>query len=219
MTVTIQQLDFSTNLLRAILWQYDNATRLKALLNSKKAYYDAEHTQFWTDWMRDVFDLRTANAFGLTVWSIILGQPIIFNNVPAPGQPAWGVGSFHRNFGRGNFASGRMSYALSLESARVILRLRYYKLIGTVTVPAINRALKDVFFANYGKAYLTDVGKMTQMYTFTFVPPADMQFAFTNFDVLPRPSTVGSTWRIVVEQPWAFGPTRQNFGHANFTDM
>ena len=219
MTGTIQQLDFSTNLLRALLWQHDNAPRLKALLAEKQAWYDDQNKQFWTDWMRDVFDLRTANPFGLSVWAIILGQPIVFSNVSDPSQPAWGVGTYHRNFGRGNFASGRQSYELSMETARVILRLRYYRLIGTVQAPAINRALKDVFFENYGPAFVTDLLNMKQMYIFGFVPPTDMQFAFNHFDVLPRPSTVGSQWKIVVEEPWAFGPTRQNFGHGNFTDQ
>lgn len=217
MTATIQQFDYTVNLLRALLWQYNSAERLQSLLQQKQDWYELNHDEFWTDWERDVFNLKTANAFGLAVWSIILGQPISFPNINDPAQPTWGFESFHRNFDRGNFAGGSQSYTLSPETARVILRLRYYKLIGTVQVPAINRALKDVFYDDYGPAFVTDLNDMNLFYIFGFVPPTDMQFAFDNFDVLPRPSTVGIDWRVVVEEPWAFGPTRSNFDHSNFS--
>lgn len=217
MTQTIQAFDYNVDLEKAILWQYEEAVRIRTLLTEKQGWYDAEQAAFWTDWQRDMFDLRTANAFGLAVWSIILGQPIIFQNVSNPAEPTWGFGTYHKNFDRGNFASGSETYTLSIETARVVLRLRYYKLTGSCCVPDINRALKDILAENYGPAWLVDNHDMTQTYVFGFALPSDMNYVFTYFDVLPRPAGVGSTFTTSVEDRFAFGPTRQNFGHGNFS--
>src|SRR4051812_32389498 len=102
----VQQFDFSVDLLRAILWQYTGATNLQALLAEKSDWYFANQQRFWTDWFNDVFDLATANDFGLAVWSIILGQPTYIASGPAPADyPAWGFGAYHKNFGNGNFCN------------------------------------------------------------------------------------------------------------------
>ena len=53
----IQALDYSLNLLRAMLWQYNDAARLEGLLRAKQAWYDQNQTEFWEAWVRDVFDL------------------------------------------------------------------------------------------------------------------------------------------------------------------
>ncbi len=71
----IQQFDYSINLLRALLWQDNTATNLTALLQAKQTWYDENVSTFFEDWVTDVFDIRTANEFGLAVWAIILGVP------------------------------------------------------------------------------------------------------------------------------------------------
>lgn len=219
MTGTIQSFDTSVNLMQSLLWQYNDATKLQSLLQDKQDWYNTNQSKFWDDWYRDVFDLRTANDFGLAVWSIILGQPIIFPNVGDPAKPTWGFGSVHKNFNRGNFVSTNgYTYVLSKETARVCLRLRYYQLTGACTVPAINRALKDVF-AEYGAVYLIDNHNMTQNYIFNFNPPYDMDYAFKNFDILPRPATVGSSFSVIINQAWGFDQYHENFDHGNFSEL
>lgn len=219
MTDTIQTFDTTVDVLRASLWQYQNAERIQSLLASKNAWYLANQTEFWDDWYSDVFDLRTANPFGLMVWSIILGQPIIFPNVGNPDQPTWGFGEFHRNFTRGNFASSSgFTYRLSPETARIVLRLRYYHLTGTCCVPDVNRMLADVF-ADYGPAWLLDNNDMTQLYIFTFALPADLRFVFNNYDILPRPAGVGTDYRVTVEETWGFGEYHENFDNGNFSEL
>jgi hypothetical protein len=75
MATRIQEFDYSINLLRALLWQDNNTPALTALLQAKQAWYDTNVSTFWSDWVTDVFDIRTANEFGLAVWAIILGVP------------------------------------------------------------------------------------------------------------------------------------------------
>jgi hypothetical protein len=71
----VQDFDFSVDLLRALLWQDNSAPILTSLLTQKQDWYDENVTQFWEDWIANVFDVRTANEFGLAVWAIILGVP------------------------------------------------------------------------------------------------------------------------------------------------
>lgn len=218
MTVTIQPFDTSINLLQALLWQYNEATNLQTLLQEKQDWYNLNQTEFWDNWYHDVFDLRTANYFGLSVWSIILGQPIVFPNVGNPSKPTWGFGSFHKNFERGNFVStGGFTYVLTEETARILLQIRYFQLTSAGTVPEINRMLKYVF-QDYGAAWLLDGHDMTQTYIFTFPLSSDLKFLFNNYDVLPRPAGVGSTYREELIESWGFGPYHENFNHGNFTE-
>lgn len=214
---TIQQFDFSVDLLRAILWQCNNAINLQALLDAKDAWYQQNQTEFWTNWIENVFDLRTANDFGLAVWSIILGQPTYISNAASPTDyPSWGFGAFHKNFTRGNFASNTgNTYQLPTETARLLLQLRYFQLTSSGTVPEINRMLKYVF-ANYGSAYLEDRLDMTQRYVFRFPLSSNLILLFENFDVLPRPAGVGSSYYQATISYFGFGVFHTNFGNGNF---
>jgi hypothetical protein len=191
---TIQSFDFSVNLLQAILWEYNNSTNLVGLLSLKAAWYDTNQTEFWQDWSTNVFNLETADQFGLIVWSIILGFPVYINS-GAPSGPFFGFnGSGNVNFDNGILAAPNgSSTTYSLETQRVALRLRAYQIASSGTVPEINRALADIF-SSYGTAYLIDYHDMTQSYYFNFKVPADMAQLFNNTDILPRPAGVGSTW-------------------------
>lgn len=213
----IEQFDFSVDLLKAILWQYTNADNLIALLEQKSAWYDANQTSFWQNWISDVFDLRTANDFGLSVWSIILNQPIfVLNGPPSPSKATWGFGSYRKNFNRGNFtyAHGN-TYRLPTQIARILLQLRYFQLISSGTVPETNRMLKYVF-SNYGSVYLLDGLNMTQEYVFNFPISSDLSLMLNNFDVLPRPAGVKSTYLSGAIARWGFGVYHINYNRGNF---
>ena len=197
MTDGIQQFNYNVDLLKAILWQYNDAANLQSLLEQKKAWYDANQTEFWQDWYTNVFDLRTCNDFGLTVWSIILGLNLYVNFVGS-GRETWGFEQYHLNFENGNFGTTTGSTArLSTASARTILRLRYYQLTGSGTTPEINRIIADVFApyvpAGDSPGYVEDNEDMTITYQFLFQLPTELQYALNYFDVLPRPTGVESS--------------------------
>lgn len=194
---TIQQFDFTVNVLEPLIWQYQNSPNIKSLLQSKQNWYDTNQAGYWNDWYTDVFDMQTANIFGLSVWAIILGQPIVFNNVNDPSQIPWGFGTNNENFTNGNFAGGGGStYALPISAARILLQLRAFQLISSGTVPETNRMLAYVF-ADYGPAWLLDNGDMTQTYVFNFTLTSDLVYIFNNIDILPRPAGVLSTYEEV----------------------
>lgn len=214
----IQTFNFALNLLRALLWKHNRAERLEALVRSKQAWYEVNQSGFWQDWLRDVFDLRTANAFGLQVWARILGVRLSVPVDPSdPDKPTWGFGTFFRNFGRGNFGRrGDGTQLLTLEEQRVLLRLRYLALISRATIPDMNRAVTAVF-GDRGRVYALDPLDMSAVvYVFTFDPGRRLLDLLVEYDALPRPSAVGVTVTVLTRPRFGFGPYNRNFNRGTF---
>ena len=224
LTVNIQQLDFSMNLLAALLWEYNNATSLQGLIQQKQDWYTTNQTDFWEEWITNVFNLSTANQFGLIVWSIILDLPLYVNTAPSSMAPAFGFdNSYFVNFNRGNFQSTTgNSYQLPLATQRLALQLRYFQLCSSGTVPEINRFMNYVFEqyngASQGQVFLEDNHDMTQTYHFRFPVTSDLNYLFENYDILPRPAGVASTWVDDTVNAWGFGPYQLNFNRGNFAE-
>lgn len=192
-----QTFDYSVNVLQALLWRFNTAPNLQSLVVAKQAWYDANQTQFWTDWFTNVFNIPTANDFGCAVWAIILGIPLAVVQQPDPEKPTFGFGLFvttgFYNFNNSNFGVTQQTIIpLTLEQKRLVLRLRYFQLISRGTVTQTNRFLKQLF-ADFGGAYVVDGLDMTCTYVFQFVLPSALQFVFSNYDLLPRPAGVSVT--------------------------
>lgn len=213
----IQAFDFSVNLLRAMLWQYNDAPRLEALVSQKQAWFDVENQGFWDEWQSDVFDLRTANAFGLSVWAIILNMPLTITSGSEPGEERviFGFSLDDENFDNGNFEPW-VELPLTVDQARLILRLRYFQLVTRGTVPEIN-AYFATLFSDLGSAYVVDGLNMTARYVFGFPLSTDLQQVFSLFDLLPRPAGVFVDYVVIPDAvTWGFGRYHLNFGNGNF---
>lgn len=209
----IQPFDFSVDLLRALLWQYNDAVNLQSILRQKSEWYTEKHTAYWTDWTRDVFNLRTANDFGLSVWAIILNMPLTFG-IPGTGdRPVFGFDPVGLNFNNGNFGRDSAGVAsLTTEQRRLVLRLRYYQLVTDGTVPHVNRVLKDVF----GQGYVLDPLDMTCRYVFPQALPSLITQVLENFDLLPRPAGVKLEILINADEVFGFAPIYLNFENGQF---
>jgi len=210
----VQTFDFSVDLLKALLWQHDNAAGLLSLLRQKQRWYDENQTRFWQDWYRDVFNLDTANEFGLAIWSRILNLPLQVQTESAV-RPAWGFGVNHLNFENGSFAATDGQAGLTLEQSRLALKLRYFQITSRGAVPEINEWLEGTF-ADQGLVYVVDNHDMTMTYFFTFEPGAQLRFLFDNFDLLPRPAGVEANLLVQVRPSWGFGPDHLNFNNGSF---
>lgn len=211
----IQTFDFSVDLLRALLWQFNDAARLQSLLTQKQAWYDTAQSEFWEDWVRDVFDLRTANDFGLTVWAIILGVPLSMPGEEDQNKPVWGFGEYRVNFTNGNFAPVYQR-PLTTEQRRIVLRLRYFQLTTRGTVPEINAFFADLF-SDLGPVYVNDALEMNARYVFGFPLSPDLEAVIAGFDLLPRPAGVTVDYVILPSiGGWGFGQYRHNFNNGNF---
>jgi hypothetical protein len=67
--------DFIIDLQKTILWQYDKASKLRSLIDQKQAWYKINVTDFIANFFVNIFNLKTANDFGLSVWGRILNFP------------------------------------------------------------------------------------------------------------------------------------------------
>ena len=215
----VQALDFSVDLLRNLLWQYNEASALQALMTQKKAWYTEQQTEYWTDWARDVFDLQTANDFGLSVWAIILNVPLVVTPEPDGDKPIWGFGSGNTrvNFNNGNFAATAGGFGLTTAQKRLVLRLRYFQLVTRGAAPEINAFMARLFEAE-GSVYVADTGGMKARYIFSFPPDSALELVLRSYDLLPRPAGVGVDFAVVGEADgWGFGRYRENFNNGNFS--
>lgn len=198
---------------QVLTWQYNDATRLQSLIEKHQAWIDRYHNQFWTDWYDDIFNLDTANDFGLSVWAIILG--VSFGVEMSDGtKNIFGFDPYGDNFFASNFsavASGAVQ--LTTEQKRIVLKLRYYQMISRATIPEINAAVKAIF----GNAWVLDPGDMSFVYiVMGGTPTSEQQFIIDNFDVIPRPSGIGFAYRYNIDSAFGFAPYGQNFYNSTF---
>lgn len=199
MTDTIADFDSSVDLVRALLWQHDNATALRSLIESKQDWYNVNQATFWANWYRDVFNIDTANDFGLAVWGRILNVGLGLQVDSTIGIPHFGFGIYHRNFNNGNFARATSGeQALSTDQKRLIIRLRYYQLVSRGTVVEINEAMARIF-GDLGQVFVRDPLDMSKItYVFKFEPSSRVRLILDRMNLLPRPSGIGSEYVIEV---------------------
>jgi hypothetical protein len=198
MTDTIETFNYNTDVLTALLWQYNEATNLEALLRFKNKWLELYNQNFWTAWYPDIFDLRTANLFGLNVWSIILDLPLYVPLSPPVVSDYWGFNEIppintYVNFTNGNFAPGELPPLLTEEEQRIALKLRYYQCVTRGAVPEVNKFL-DFVFGPLGGCWMVDNLDMTITYTFGFhVSTALLKVIQANF-LLPKPAGVAISY-------------------------
>ncbi len=214
--MNIQLFDFIINLLQVILWQYNKAVNLKYILENEQDFYTLSHTDFWNDWYTNVFNLQTADDFGLSVWSIILQLPIQLTPPQPENQRVWGFGQFRKNFENGNFAADGGSAGLTTEEKRLVLKLRYYQLVSNGAIPNTNEFL-NFAFQNFGTCYVLENFGMEITVVFGFEIGSTLLAFIKKYDLIPRCSGVGIRYTYEFQDVWGFGPNRKNFTHGNFT--
>src|SRR5690554_6298299 len=210
-----QAFDFSVNLMRSILWQYEGAPKAIALAQADQDFIDQNHSEFWDNWITDVFDLTTANAFGLAVWARILDLPISITEVRNV-EDVWGFGVYNENFENGGFGvAADTDLMLDVESARQLLRLRWVQLTMRPTVPNINRALEDILGPGIVEV-IDEYDMLYATYFFQRTPDYKLRRLLERTNVLPRPSTVGVQWVVQVRLAFGFGEHHLNFNNGSF---
>lgn len=202
----IESFDYTIDLLQSVLWQYDDADRIISLITQKQAWYTENVSQFWTDWYTNVFNLLTANDFGLMIWSIILNVPYLIPITPTD-KPIVGFNTEPPenpwvNFDRGTFAdNGSSRPVLRTEEQRLFLRLRYFQLISNGTVPFINFYMNLLFNdpsgLYVGGAWVLDNFDMSMEYQFNCPISPGLFEAITQYNVLSKPTGVSLTYTIL----------------------
>ncbi|HGN2287361.1 TPA: DUF2612 domain-containing protein, partial [Proteus mirabilis] len=197
--MNIQQFDYHSDLLQAILWQYENADKLKSLAHFKADYFHQSTVLFWQNWYRDIFNIDTANDFGLAVWGRILDVPLGIDISPSEKTKiGFGFGKKKANFNANFRRNTDYTLSLTLDQKRMLIRMRYFNLTQSPTVTNINQFLKRFFWRGESKVFVLDPFDMTYMYyVFNFNPDERLRLLLENFDLMPRPSGVGVKYRII----------------------
>ncbi|MGQ7948095.1 DUF2612 domain-containing protein [Providencia sp. PROV258] len=214
----IQSFDFHSDLLRAILWQYEDAENLKVLAQYKANYFERATTQFWSGWYRDVFNIDTANELGLNIWARILDVPLGIDVSPSDiAKIGFGFGKKKANFNANFRRNTDYTLSLTVEQKRLVVRMRYFNLTQSPTVTNINQFLKQFFWQADSKVFVLDPLDMSYLYyVFSFNPDERLRVLLENFDLMPRPSGVGVKYRIVTKKSFGHGQHRKNFLSSNF---
>ena len=79
---------------------------------------------------------------------------------------------------------------LTLEERRAVLKLRYFYLTTSCSVPEINKNLNRIFFDNFGALYMLDNLDMSVTYVFDFSPSDNLLTVLNSYNILPTPSGV-----------------------------
>jgi hypothetical protein len=232
--MNIEEFDYSVNVLEALLWQYNDASNLQALLADKQAWYQTNQTEFWENWYTNVFNLITANLFGLSVWAYILNLPLFVTQNDQPNDaPIFGFNAYdpayptlintYMNFGNGNFLNESNAPTLTIEEQRFILRLAYYKYVSNGCTFSINQFLNYLFKTsgepfNTGTGYALDNLNMSMTYLFTIDLSLELQTVLYQYDLLPRPAGVLIIGYVDTSTVFGFGIYNQNFSYSNFIE-
>ena len=194
MTDTIETFDYRINVLTSLLWQYNNAVHLEALVNFKNEWLKHYNQNFWENWYINVFNLQTANLFGLNVWSIILDLPLYVPLEPPVASDYFGFNKIppintYVNFTNGNFAPSSLPPLLTEEEQRIALKLRYYQCVTRGAVTEVNLFLNFVF-GSLGGCWMIDNFDMTIEYFFNFFPSTALIRVINSNLLLPKPAGV-----------------------------
>lgn len=201
------------NIKSVILWQYEEAVRYKGIIDVIQKGYDRLQSDFWEKWYQDVFNIDTANDFGLYIWSLILQTPVSFD-FQSTSKIAFGLGEERENFkpptNFGNKNGGFVNF--TTEQKRLIIKCRYFQLTHKPTIDNINTFLKHNFWKDDNKVYVMDNFEMEWItYSFFYQPNAFLDFLLNQANILPRPAGVGVKILIFSKIAFGFGENRKNF--------
>lgn len=211
------QLAHSLDLKKAILWQYENAPILKAIIEYMEGIYETNVSNFYFEWALDVLNVWTANRFGLSIWARILGVSIGASPQDETGKVSWGFSEHRKNFDNGNFAAGGAQAQFSLEMQRFIIIMRIIQLTTYPSAVLINERLRDLSKSmDFGKIWVVDNLDMTMTYWLDRAPSSELRLVLDTMDILPRPSAVGINWSVVEPVVFGFADNDENFDNGSF---
>lgn len=161
-------------------------TNIETLLNGLADLYNKLITQPVQEFYNNIYNLETAAGIGLDIWGEKLNFPRTIKFIDAD----TGV---------------ETSETLDDNEYRLILKVLSLKFYTKMTVPGINKTLKELFSFYDVQAYTVDNQDMTYVnYVFLWEMPEYLKQAFNNYDLLPHPLAVGIRYREAFYQIFGF---------------
>lgn len=182
---------------KTILSQYANSPRICSILEGWNQAFDP--ASLIDLWYGNIWDLDTAQGYGLDVWGRIVGVDRVLK---ISSSEYFGFSEANdlteEGFNSAPFYSGASSttnYRLSDEGYRQLIKAKAMANITDGSVTSLNAILMTLF-GQQGDAWVRDNGDMTMTYVFNFVPTDVQVSIIQNSGVLPRPAGVGITYQI-----------------------
>lgn len=147
---------------RVKLWQYNEAEKLLGILDAEISFAKSSVSGFFEDWERDVFNLDTADTFGLEVWGITLGVSRPYQDpenysIDSDGDIVFlnsQTGLWHKIFASGE--NGKATFALVAKGAQTKARI-------LVDNDTYRRFLKGRIFLFNSNGSMPDIIKYLEM--------------------------------------------------------
>lgn len=203
----------SDYLKKTVMKQYSNSATLLALLADFDQWVDM--SQFSAEFLLNVWDISTAQGFGLDIWGRILGQSRFIQIAQTPGdnfgfninahpgtqwQP-WSQAPWY-----GGAAAGTTAFPLQDTYYRQLLMVKAAANIATSDCPSIN-ALMRAMFGNRGRCYVgyDPLNPMHIGYHFEFFPTA-VEKSIIQSGLFPQPAGTTATYiyKTLTYNPFGF---------------
>lgn len=182
---------------KTVLSQYANSPRLLTILEGWNQAFDP--SSLIDLWYQRVWNLSTAQGYGLDVWGRIVGVSRVLTITSAK---YFGFSEANdlteEGFDTAPFYSGTSATSNFRLSDDGFRQLIYAKALANITdgsVLSLNAILMTLF-AGQGDAYVKDNGDMTMTYVFNFIPTDVQVSIIQNSGVLPRPAGVEVSYQI-----------------------
>lgn len=185
---------------RTIISQYANSPTICGLIDGFNQCIDPRaNIQAFLDY---VWNVQTAQGFGLDIWGKIVGINSRAVQVPADTRYlGFDTGADDTYpFNEGIFYDGEDNldlYRLSDAAFRTAILVKAMSNISRCTAPAINAILRSLF-AGRGECYVVDLGNMQMRYVFRFYLLPWEESIIDQMGILPRPAGVELLSRLVV---------------------
>ena len=158
---------FHCDLSKVVLWQYDEAEKIKTIVKNQQNFMDINVEGFFEYLKQNVFNLANADSIGLSIWGALLGVP------------------------RPTYVDGGETKTFTDEQYKLLLRARIYLL----TFDGSARAVNEFFYMLFPELTVTvrDNLDMTVDIQILQDVSEDVAVLFRNPFVetfLPRPSGV-----------------------------
>jgi hypothetical protein len=177
---------------RTILAEYQNSPVLTAIIDYINQWIDP-----FTDldnFYNAVFDVLTAQGFGLDIWGRIVDVGRNLTIVTTISHLGFNEAGDAQTFNSAPFNTPThttQTYALSDDAYRTLILVKALANITDCTAPSLNRLLQILYPGQ--RAYVVDVGGMAIRYVFEFTL-STVDFALlTQSGALPRPAGVLAT--------------------------
>jgi hypothetical protein len=235
---------FNGDVTQSLKWMQSNAPNITSLVNQKSNWYAQFQTQFWANWQEYIFNLQTANTFGLMIWCIILGVPSQLFGL-YPGNTSFAYGAYRQNYvysgegyaimdpnmQGGNFYGGGDTTVLNLNEVVYALQLRYASLVSNGRISFINRMLNFIFnggkpwdFSTGNYFYVADSTLAVQLPTNMMIyvggalePSTDYTISSTGMVTFMTPPTAGMALTWMGSWNWATPTAPVMFGTGDGT--